>query len=74
MNSHTEAAEEAFRELAKECAGVFWDWYNVMGGYGSISRWEAAGLAQPDKVHLTPAGYRLVGDLLFDAMLENYRR
>ena len=74
VNNHTEAAEEAFRELAKECAGVFWDWYRVMGGYDSISRWVDAGLAQPDNVHFTPAGYRLVGDLLFDAMLENYRR
>ena len=72
VNEHTEAAEEAFRELAKECAGVFWDWYHVMGGYGSMARWEAAGLAQPDKVHFTPAGYRLVGDLLFDAMMEGY--
>lgn len=72
VNEHTEAAEEAFRELAKECAGVFWDWYNIMGGYGSMARWEAAGLAQPDKVHFTPAGYRLVGDLLFDAMMEPY--
>ena len=31
VNSHTEEAEKAFRELAKECAGVFWDWYKVMG-------------------------------------------
>lgn len=72
VNSHTQAAEQAFRELARECAGVFWDWYQVMGGYGSIQRWQEAGLAQPDKVHLTPAGYKLVADLMFDAILDSY--
>ena len=73
VNQHTEAAEEAFRELARECAGVFWDWYRVMGGYGSMGRWQEAGLAQPDKVHFTPAGYKLLGDLLFDAIWESYQ-
>jgi lysophospholipase L1-like esterase len=74
VNSHTEAAEKAFRELAKECAGVFWDWYKVMGGYGSMARWQEAGLAQADKVHFTPAGYKLVADLLFDAIIDSYHK
>lgn len=73
VNEHTEEAEKAFRELARECTGVFWDWYGVMGGYGSMGRWLDAGLAQPDKVHFTPAGYKLIGDLLFDAILESYQ-
>ena len=74
VNDHTEAAEEAFRELAHECTGVFWDWYRIMGGYGSMARWEAAGLAQADKVHFTPAGYKLLADLLFDAIMESYEK
>lgn len=72
VNEHTEEAEEAFRELARECAGVFWDWYHIMGGYGSMARWEEAGLAQSDKIHFTPAGYRLLADLLFDAILDTW--
>ena len=74
VNSNTAAAEQAFRDLAKECTGVFWDWYRVMGGYGSIARWQEAGLAQADKVHLTPAGYKLVADLMFDAILDSYSK
>ena len=70
VNEHTEAAENAFRELAKEFDAVFWDWYEVMGGYGSMARWQEAGLAQGDKIHFTPTGYKLVGDLLFEAILE----
>ena len=73
VNQHTEEAEEAFRELARECTGVFWDWYRIMGGYGSMARWEAAGLAQADQVHFTASGYKLIADLLFDAILETYQ-
>ena len=73
VNEHTEAAENAFRELAKDCKGVFWDWYEVMGGYGSMARWQEAGLAQGDKVHFTPSGYRFLGDLLFEAIYQSYQ-
>ena len=73
-NRHTEAAEAAFRDLAKEFHAVFWDWYQVMGGSGSMALWEQAGLAQADKIHFTPSGYRLVGDLLFDAIMDEYYR
>lgn len=73
-NPHTRAVEDAFRDLAKEFHAVFWDWYQVMGGSGSMALWEQAGLAQADKVHFTPNGYRLVGDLLFDAIMDEYYR
>ena len=71
-NPLTIAAEEAFRELAKEYNAVFWDWFEVMGGFGSMATWQEAGLAQSDKVHCTQAGYRLVGDLLFEAIMDSY--
>ena len=70
VNQHTEEVEKAFAELAGEFRCAFWDMYDVMGGYGSMSVWYAAGLAQGDEVHFTPDGYRLVGDLLFDAIMK----
>ena len=72
VNPHTAAAEKAFQELAQEFDAAFWDWYGVMGGAGSMARWEEAGLAQADKIHFTPTGYKLVGDLLFDALMDAY--
>ena len=72
VNEHTESVESAFRELARECTGVFWDWYAVMGGHGSMALWLDAGLAQGDKVHFTPLGYRVLGDLLFEAIMDSY--
>ncbi len=71
-NPLTPEVEEAFRELAKEYKAVFWDWFEVMGGFGSMATWQEAGLAQGDKVHCTPQGYRLVGDLLFEAIMDKY--
>lgn len=72
VNPHTAAVEKAFQELAQEFDAAFWDWYGVMGGAGSMAKWEEAGLAQADKIHFTPAGYKLVGDLLFDALMDAY--
>ena len=43
-----------------------------MGGQYSIRQWEDAGLAKRDRVHMTRAGYTLLGDLLFSAMMEKY--
>jgi len=73
VNPHTATVEECFKELAREYKGVFWDMYAVMGGAGSIAQWQEAGLAQPDKVHFSPSGYKVIGDLLFDAILASWR-
>ena len=70
LNPHTPEVEKACRELAAEFKGVCWDLYALMGGAGSVVSWQDAGLMQPDKVHFTPEGYRLIGDLLFDAMMK----
>ena len=74
VNGHTQAVQAASRELAKEFDAVFWDWYEVMGGHGSMASWQEAGLAQGDKIHFTPAGYKVIGDLLFDAIMDEYYR
>lgn len=72
VNPYTQAVEKAFFELAKEFKAVFWDWYEVMGGYGSMASWQEAGLAQSDKIHFTSSGYEMLGDLLFDAIINSY--
>ncbi len=55
--------------LAQGCA--FWNAFAAMGGRGSVdawARWEPA-MAQADRVHLTAPGYRVLADLLLDALL-----
>ena len=53
--------------LATGCA--FWDARQAMGGSGALLRWQRAGLAQPDLVHLNGAGYERLGDKTADAIL-----
>lgn len=53
--------------LATGCA--FWDARQAMGGSGALLRWQKAGLAQPDLVHLNGAGYERLGDKTADALL-----
>ena len=60
-------------ELAEKHNAAVWDFYEVMGGFNSIATWEKYRLAKRDKIHLTTIGYKLVGDLLFEAFLNAYK-
>ena len=65
-------AEQAFAEIAAGCGGAYWDLYDIMGGTGSIDAWVSAGLARPDHVHFTGDGYTVLGNLLFNALMDTY--
>lgn len=56
------------RNIAREKHCAYYDWYRISGGRPTIRKWVKAGLAQPDKVHLSGKGYRLKGLLLARAM------
>lgn len=51
---------------------AFWDMNEVMGGYGSMNDWFRAGLTARDKVHFSAAGYRIQGELLYNALMGGY--
>lgn len=72
FNPNTAMVEQAFMELAEEYDGAVWNLYQIMGGYKSSARWVKAGLMKSDHVHFTPRGYELIGDLLYNALLESY--
>ncbi|MDQ6758259.1 MAG: GDSL-type esterase/lipase family protein, partial [Acidobacteriota bacterium] len=61
---HLTQVVEIQRQVAYEQGCAFWDWRARMGGPGAVGAWANAGLSQPDRVHLTMAGYRMLGDLL----------
>jgi lysophospholipase L1-like esterase len=65
-------AKEAFYTLAKRHQGGVWDQFSIMGGLRSMQVWQINGLAQADKVHFTKAGYELLGDLLYNALIDFY--
>ncbi len=58
------------RRIAAEQDVLYYDWYGITGGGGSMVPWVGAGLGRPDNIHLSTAGYRLKGQLLGEALVE----
>ncbi|MCQ2106717.1 MAG: GDSL-type esterase/lipase family protein [Fibrobacter sp.] len=67
-----EVARKAFFNLAEKHKAGVWDKFNLMGGLGSMAKWEKADLAKGDKVHFKLAGYHLLGDLFYKALINAY--
>ena len=68
VNTNGLLAREVFYRLADDTDGAVWDQFEVMGGLKSMEQWQKAGLAQKDRVHFTTAGYKLVGNLFYQAL------
>lgn len=66
-------AAEAAYELAEKHKGAVYDLYAVMGGYKSIYKWYKAGLAAKDKVHFNARGYRLLANMMYQAIDRSYQ-
>lgn len=63
---------EAQCEAALAAGCAYWDLRAKMGGKGSMRRWVLAGLAQYDHVHFTAAGYRMIGNAVFQDLMGQY--
>ena len=72
LNLNGGLVQEALYNLAKKHNGAVWDLYEVMGGLKSANIWNARGLLKNDRIHFTMEGYNLIGDLLFNAIMEAY--
>jgi lysophospholipase L1-like esterase len=72
LNTNGLIVQEAMYDLAKKYDGAVWDLFQVMGGLKSSNIWMARGLLKQDRIHFTFKGYYLVGDLLFNALMEGY--
>jgi len=66
-------AQDAMFELMEKHHTSVWDLYAIMGGYKSIYKWYRVGLASKDKVHFSPKGYQILGQMMFDALDKSYR-
>ncbi|HMD47784.1 MAG TPA: SGNH/GDSL hydrolase family protein [Bryobacteraceae bacterium] len=71
---HLDEVIEIQRQVALDSGCAFWDWRARMGGPGAVHQWVQAGLGQADHTHLTSAGYRMVGDMLFSEIMSQYNR
>jgi lysophospholipase L1-like esterase len=71
-NKNALEAKKVMIRLAEKHHGALWDLHAIMGGLGSIKQWEAKGMAKKDLVHLSNNGYKIIGDLLYNAILNSY--
>jgi lysophospholipase L1-like esterase len=64
----------AQREIAAAQGCAFFDTFQAMGGEGAMGRWYNAKprLGWGDYRHATPAGYEVVGNMLYKAMLKGF--
>ncbi len=62
------------KEAAFENGAAFWNQFEAMGGPGAINRWSqySPKLAQNDRVHLTLAGYQLIANSFYEALINSY--
>lgn len=49
-----------------------WDLYRITKGYGSALNWVKNRLINRDRIHFTAEGYRIQGNLLFNAIAKGY--
>ena len=73
-NRNAPLVQKAFFELAEEYGGAVWDVFDFMGGLDSSPRWRDAGLMATDLIHFTRTGYELLGDLLYNALIDDYMK
>jgi lysophospholipase L1-like esterase len=74
-NTNIYRVRDVINKLADRYNGGVYDFFSVMGGLGSIKKWEEQKLAATDKIHLTKKGYELQADLIaiaFRNSLGNY--
>jgi lysophospholipase L1-like esterase len=74
LNSRLPQLIKAERRAAIENGAAFWSAYEAMGGAGSMNNWVRQGLAQPDRVHLTTAGYTRLADKFFADVMKLWRQ
>jgi len=64
----------AMRRAAQAEGCAFFDTWSAMGGEGGMERWfrSRPRLAFGDFRHATPAGYRVIGNMLYKALLKGF--
>jgi len=65
---------EAMRRAARAEGCAFFDTFTAMGGEGAMRAWfrSEPRLAFGDFRHATPAGYRVIGNMLYKALLKGF--
>ncbi|MFN3316321.1 MAG: hypothetical protein ACK40K_05880, partial [Raineya sp.] len=69
-----ELLRDTQKRIAAQTGCAFWDLYEAMGGKNSMPIWVAEDLAAKDFIHFKPKGAELVGNMLSEAILQEYNK
>jgi lysophospholipase L1-like esterase len=67
-NKNVAVVCEILKRQAIRHSAAVWDFYQVMGGYDSMSVWAAQGLTDKRRIHFSRKGYLMQGTLLMKAL------
>lgn len=68
-NKNVELVRESIYHLSNYFTFGIWDYYEIMGGTGSINEWHRKKLAADDRLHFNRRGYEIQGELFFEAFI-----
>ena len=63
---------ESQRKVALREGCAFFDLYSAMGGEGSMGRWYRKRLGSPDLAHPSARGHKVIGALVYRALMKGY--
>lgn len=73
INPRTATAARTICRFAEARGLAVWDVYEIIGGSTrACLNWQETGLMRPDHVHYMPDGYKLQGELLWQAIIKAY--
>lgn len=73
INTRTPLVAQTIVEYAGRKGFACWDQYNIVGGRKrACLNWVNTNYFRRDRVHYTEAGYRLQGNLLYEALIKAY--
>jgi lysophospholipase L1-like esterase len=72
-NKNLVDARRIIFELASTYRAGVWDLYSMMGGAYSAKKWRNAKIMKSDLVHFTRDGYLLKGQLMHEALMDDYQ-
>lgn len=71
-NTKIEKVAGIIRKYAVDKGIAYWDLFSISGGAGSAKSWVKYQLSARDRVHSNAEGYKLQGNLLYDAIIKGY--
>lgn len=73
-NPYISPIAETIVEYAREHGFVYWDLLGMSGGAGSSEKWIEGDYLSRDRIHFAVSGYRLQGNMLYNALMKEYNR